>query len=200
MKLPIALVTLLLICSSSAVAPAADLYTSADRLAFTRLKSLVGHWDGDTAFGQIRLSYELASDGNVLLEHERIDARHENMVTAYYLENGKLALTHYCEIGNQSRMTAKRIDLSKGEIDFEFAGAGHSASDHISHMQSVIVRLIDADHFSSDWTIFQNAKPSLSVRGRYDRVIDSSLRMELTLLKLWWKLQNSTGWGSQALR
>jgi hypothetical protein len=134
--------------------------------AFAQLKGLVGTWQADTSMGQIQVTYELASGGNVLLER----SSHGNMVTAYYLDGNQLVLTHYCELGNEPHMVARKIDLGRGEIAFDFAGAGNLASPDAPHMHSATFRLVDADHFSAAWTLFQDQRPKTTVTADYQRV------------------------------
>ncbi|HTF99161.1 MAG TPA: hypothetical protein VK654_01080, partial [Nitrospirota bacterium] len=71
---------------------------------FDRLKELVGVWEGKADMGkgpeQFKITYELTSAGNAIVEKFAAGQPHE-MVTVYYDYNGKLAMTHYCSIGNQ---------------------------------------------------------------------------------------------------
>jgi len=170
MKIRLALLTLVVFALP---AFAADVRTSAPpsnaSAAFERMKSLVGQWDADTAMGKFHLTYELVSGGHVLLEHFNGESMHENMVTTYYLEGDKLALTHYCHLGNAPHMVARKIDLDSGELDFDFADAANLASDQGRHMHSAAMRLVDADHFTSAWTLYENAKPKFTVTAQYAR-------------------------------
>lgn len=171
MKIRLILLTLIVF---TLPAFAADTRTSAPSAnvsaAFERLKSLVGQWDADTTMGKFHLTYELVSGGHILLEHLNGESKHENMVTAYYLEGDKLVLTHYCELGNIPHMIAHKIDLDSGELDFDFADAANLESDQGQHMHSAAIRLVDADHFTSAWTLFENAKPKFTVTAQYARV------------------------------
>ena len=110
--------------------------------------------------GKFQSVYEVVAGGSVLLERVSGGQHASPMITAYHLEGDKLELTHYCELGNQPRMTAKDINLDRGEIAFEFAGAGNLASPNAEHMHSATLRLVDNDHFTADWTLFDNANRS----------------------------------------
>ena len=171
MKFRTALIALVVGLAISALA--ADTRSSATgdaNAAFARLKSLVGQWEADTNMGKVQITYELTSGDHVLLEHMKVPSLKEDMVTTYYLDGGKLVLTHYCQLGNQPRMVARRIDLGSGEIAFDFAGAGNLSSPHAEHMHSATIRLVDDNHFNNAWTLFQNSKPKLTVTGQYARV------------------------------
>lgn len=144
--------------------------TSPDAVAFARLKSLAGEWEADSTMGKIHARYEVASGGNVLLEHMSVAGKHDDMITVYYLEDGKLVLTHYCEMGNEPHMAAQRIDPATGEIQFDFAGAANLASPDAPHMHAAVIRVVDADHFLSKWTLFEKSQPKLAVSAQYVRV------------------------------
>ncbi len=172
MKTRIALLTVFAILTIPAFAadPAPASPANDAAAAFERLKSLAGQWEGDSSMGKVQLTYEVVSNGHVVLEHMKTDSMHETMVTTYYLDGDKLALTHYCGIGNQPHMVARKIDLGSGEIDFDFVGATNLASEQAKYMHSASFRLADADHFTSAWTMFENSKPALTVTAQYARV------------------------------
>ena len=162
-------VTGMLSITTFAAEPKANAPSGNANAAFEKLKTLVGEWEADSNAGKIQARYELVSDGHVLIEHLTIAGVHDNMVTTYYLDGDKLGLTHYCGMGNQPRMQAKGIN-GDGTIRFDFAGAANLASPHDKHMHSVLVRLIDNDHFNSDWTLFDGGKPTMTVAPQYVRV------------------------------
>ncbi len=139
--------------------------------AFERLKGLVGTWQADTSMGRLRVTYELASGGHILLERSTAESpHHDNMITVYYLDGDTLVLTHYCTLGNEPHMVARRINLDSGEIVFDFAGAGNLSSPDVQHMHTATIRLVDADHFTSAWTLFENNQPKLTVSAQFARV------------------------------
>src|SRR5258705_9401074 len=84
--------------------------TSSD---FDRMKSLVGTWKGKADMGQgmmeFTVEYRLISGGSAI--EERIFAgTPKEMLTIYHDRKGKLALTHYCMLGNQPGMVLKSAD------------------------------------------------------------------------------------------
>ena len=169
MKMRLALPALLLL-TMPALAADSTLAASPAAAAFERLKTLVGQWDGETSMGKFHLTYELLSSGHVVLEEETSDSMHGTMVTTYYLNGNQLELRHHCELGNVPHMVARNIDLQKGEIGFEFADAANLASDQSAHMHTATIRIVDADHLTSSWTMFENAKPKFTVAAQYQRV------------------------------
>lgn len=168
-RIVLLLVAGMLSLSALAAGPKPNTPASAAAATFNSLKGLIGEWQADSQMGRVTARYELVSDGHVLLEHLDIPGEHSNMVTAYYLDGDKLALTHYCGIGNQPRMTASGLS-SDGAIHFKFAGAANLASPADKHMHQAVVRLVDNDHFTADWTMFDASKPAMTVSMRYIRV------------------------------
>src|SRR5262245_9197473 len=81
-----------------------------DSPEFERMKSLVGTWTGKSDMGQgpidISVQYRLLAGGSVL--EERVFAGTPNeMISMYYDQAGKLAMTHYCIMGNRPGMLLK---------------------------------------------------------------------------------------------
>src|SRR5262245_41621243 len=88
---------------------------------FARMKALVGTWQGKADMGQgmmeFTVEYRLVAGGSVL--EERIFAgTPKEMVTMYHDQRGKLALTHYCMIGNRPGMLLKSADNKTLKFDF----------------------------------------------------------------------------------
>jgi hypothetical protein len=88
---------------------------------FERMKSLVGTWQGTADMGQgpveMTVQYRLIAGGTVLEERSFPGQPHE-MVTMYFEKEGKLALTHYCVMGNRPAMVLNSSDAKS--IKFEF--------------------------------------------------------------------------------
>lgn len=74
---------------------------------FEKMKELAGVWEGKADMGkgleQLKVTYELTSAGNAIVERFDAGKPHE-MVTVYHDYNGKLTMTHYCSLGNQPHM------------------------------------------------------------------------------------------------
>jgi hypothetical protein len=137
--------------------------------AFARLKTLVGQWEATTSSGKMHLSYELVSGDTALLERESSETM-PSMVTVYYVDGGRLLLTHYCMVGNQPRMQAKAFNPDSGEIDFQFLDATNLASPNAGHMNNAKIRIVDNSHLVSEWQFYDNGKPKFSETAQYTRV------------------------------
>ena len=89
---------------------------------FERLKSLVGTWKGTTDMGQgpieMTVQYRLLAGGSVL-EERVFQGTPMEMVTMFYDKEGKLALTHYCVMGNRPGMVLKSSDAKTLAFEFD---------------------------------------------------------------------------------
>ena len=113
---------------------------------FERMKTLVGTWTGKTDMGQgpidLTLQYRLLAGGSVL--EERVFAGTPNeMVTMYYDQGGRLAMTHYCVFGNRPGMLLKSSDARTIKLDFDATCGINPAKE--SHMHALTITFEDAD-------------------------------------------------------
>jgi len=126
---------------------------------FERMKSLVGTWKGTTDMGQgpveVTSQYRLVAAGSVV--EERIFPGSPNeMVTMYYNKNGKLALTHYCMMGNRPAMVLKSADSKTLKFDFD-PGCGINVAKE-SHMHAMTLRFDDADTITASCKAYIDGK------------------------------------------
>jgi len=137
--------------------------------SFARLKTLVGEWEANTSSGKVHLSYELVSGDTALLERVSSETM-PSMVTLYYVDGGRLLLTHYCMIGNQPRMQAKTLNPDTGELDFQFLDATNLPNPGAGHMHNAKLRIVDNSHLVSEWQFYENGKPKMTESAQYTRV------------------------------
>jgi hypothetical protein len=133
--------------------------------SFAQLKSLAGTWKGpvtvdppqqDMQSGSgVQVSLRVTSRGNALV-HEMTDpekaddpTKYDHPVTMFYLDNGHLLLTHYCDAGNRPRMVAK-VSPDGKTLDFDFLDV--AGPTEYGHMQHAKFTIIDANHHVEDWT------------------------------------------------
>jgi hypothetical protein len=113
---------------------------------FERMKTLVGTWAGKADMGDgpvdMTLQYRLLAGGSVLEERVFEGTPHE-MVTMYYDQAGKLAMTHYCVMGNRPAMRLKSSDENSISLDFDPKCGINPAKE--SHMHAVSIRFDDSD-------------------------------------------------------
>ena len=127
---------------------------------FERMKSLVGTWKGSIDMGQgpveLVVQYRLIAAGSVLEERCFQNTPNE-MVTMYYDKEGKLALTHYCMMGNRPAMALKKADTKTLSFDFDGACCTIDPKKE-SHMNSVTLRFDDADTITTSCKAIMDGK------------------------------------------
>jgi len=137
---------------------------------FTQMKSLVGKWTGKVDMGQgpldMTLEYRLLAGGSVL-EERCLPGTPEEMVTMYYDQKGKLAMTHYCVFGNRPMMKLKSWDGKTIKFDFD-ATCGINTKKE-SHMHALSITFDDADTITSSCVAMidgqeQSAHPTVMKR------------------------------------
>ena len=126
---------------------------------FTRMKTLVGTWKGmvDMGEGPVEMvsQYRLLAGGSVL--EEKVFAGTPNeMTTMYYDKDGKLALTHYCVMGNRPGMILKSSDARTIKFDFD-KNCGVDPKKE-SHMHALTIRFDDADTITASCKAIMDGK------------------------------------------
>jgi hypothetical protein len=115
-----------------------------------RMKTLVGTWQGKTDMGQgpvdLTIQYRVLAAGTVVEERAFPNTPNE-MVTMFYDKDGKLALTHYCVLGNRPAMALKASDAKSLTFDFDSCCGIDTAKE--SHMHAMTLRFDDADTLTS---------------------------------------------------
>jgi hypothetical protein len=123
---------------------------------FDRMKELVGVWEGKTDMGkgmeQFKVTYELTSAGNAIVEKFAAGQPHE-MVTVYHDYGGKLALTHYCSLGNQPHMDI----TNSGDSTMQFVlsdRAPNLVSINEMHMHAHGIAIDGKNSMTQTWTLY----------------------------------------------
>ena len=119
---------------------------------FDRLKILVGDWvatgeDGKPFTNNIRLV-----SNRTALQETFQTGQDNQMITMYSADGSRVALTHYCSMGNQPRMETPAVAGATDEFVFSFTGATNLPTPDASHMHRLVLQIDDADHFSETWT------------------------------------------------
>jgi hypothetical protein len=140
-------------CVSALAGAAAPVEKPDDRAVYDRIVSLAGDWTGhmeDPLAGPpVALRYQVASAGRAVIEFQDIGQGSE-MVTVYFLANGKLRATHYSGAGNQPAYklgAESTTDLALLEFD---GGTGFDP-DHDGHVHQGEIRFVSPDRFEQRW-------------------------------------------------
>jgi hypothetical protein len=126
---------------------------------FERMKSLVGTWTGKTDMGSgpidISVRYRLLAGGTVL-EERVFEGTPQEMVTMYYDQGGKLALTHYCVMGNRPAMRLNSSDGKTLAFDFDATCGINPAKE--SHMHAMKISFVDANTITTSCQAIMDGK------------------------------------------
>lgn len=117
--------------------------------AFDKLKSLEGQWEGKASEGMdVTVSFRATSGGSALMSEVM---GHEDMITMFHMDGGRLMMTHYCGAGNQPRMVGALSPDGKTVI-FNFLDATNLLDSQPGHMEHLTVTILDANHHTEDWS------------------------------------------------
>lgn len=104
---------------------------------FDRFKTLVGEWQATDESGKPFIStFRLVSNDTALEETFQSD-KNDQMVTLYAPDGGRLALTHYCSMGNQPPPT--KCTISNESLACTGVPV-HSVRGRISRLRSIATR------------------------------------------------------------
>ena len=78
------------------------------------------------------------------------------MVTMYYDQGDKLALTHYCMMGNRPAMLLKSSDAKSLSFDFDKTCGINTKKE--SHMHAMTIRFDDADTITTSCKALMDGK------------------------------------------
>jgi hypothetical protein len=135
----------------------------ADALAqakLEKLKAMQGEWSftGSSEMpegGTVR--YTTVSAGSAVME-ELFPGTPHSMVTMYHLENGRLALTHYCAMGNQPHMVAANGGTAD-KLRFECSGNTSVKCPTEAHMHAAEIDFHPDGKVQARWSSLADGKP-----------------------------------------
>jgi hypothetical protein len=131
---------------------------SLDARAFEKLKSLAGSWAGQITTtpvfppvngNPVQFSMRVTSRGNALAHEFSVSGLPDHPLTMFYLDAGRLTLTHYCDAGNRPRMTGT-VSPDGKTLEFEFVDL--SGGNERGHMHRAVFTFIDENHHTEEWT------------------------------------------------
>lgn len=141
---------------------------------FEQLKQLAGVWKGTknpTAKDQkpesVSIQFKVTSAGSAVEETLGMGTPHE-MVDMYTDENGKLAMTHYCAMGNQPHLLLKQS--TPKQIVLEMGPTVGIDPHKDMHMHALTLEFPDANHLTEIWTSYQDGKPGETAMFTLTRV------------------------------
>ncbi len=159
MKRLIIISIILVSMSGVAVAGESKAPRQSDSKEFEKIKSLAGKWEGTTTESgkdqSVSVTYHLTSGGAAVVETLFPGTDHE-MVSLYHDEGGKLAMTHYCMLGNRPNLELS--SSSPTEINLDFSKDNKIDPVKEDHMHSLRMVFIDKDTLVQNWSGFMGGK------------------------------------------
>jgi hypothetical protein len=124
-------------------------------IAFNRLASLLGEWEGKFADGRRHtVSYRLTAAGSVLVETWALKPGRESM-TLYHLDGDALLADHYCPQGNTPRL--RLSDSSTPDrLSFVFLDGTNLQVKDKAHQHAFWIKLDGPDAFVRSETYVEN--------------------------------------------
>jgi hypothetical protein len=169
-KLFLLLVLCFALASSPAQPPAAVTAAQA-KAAFEQIKKLAGEWRGRSTKGwEEKITYKVIAGGSAVHESSFDAHPNETMITLFHLDGERLLLTHYCVAKNQPRLQATAIEEGGRKITFTFLDATNLPSRNKGHMDKAVFRFLDDDHYTSQWTWYQDGKENWMEEIKHERI------------------------------
>lgn len=116
-----------------------------------KIKTLVGTWVGEMDLGKgpqkVRIVYRVTAAGSAVMETFNPGTPME-MVTMYHDQKGKLAMTHYCMLGNQPRM--RLVNSSDKQLVLDLVKESDINKDE-PHMNALTIDFLAADRIKHTW-------------------------------------------------
>ncbi|NUO81446.1 hypothetical protein HUU05_15320 [candidate division KSB1 bacterium] len=154
----------------TAYAQAQHAHTEA-QAAFARFKKLVGKWQGTSTKGwEEVVHFKTIARGSVVVENSFDAHPNETMMTMFHLDNDRFMLTHYCVAGSQPRLAATAFEEDGRKITFTFLDATNLPSRDKGHMDKAVFHFLDDNHFTAQWTWYQEGKENWMEEIRMERV------------------------------
>ncbi len=139
---------------------------------FERMKELVGVWEGTADMGKgpetVKATYELTSAGNAIVEKLFAGTPHE-MTTVYHDYMGKLAMTHYCSLGNQPHMELRNASENTMEFILSQKTSGLSSLQE-THMHALKITFDGKDAIIHTWTLYDKGEKKSDVMIKLVRI------------------------------
>jgi hypothetical protein len=121
-----------------------------------RFKAMAGAWEGKSPAGEANeVAYQRMADGTAVMGE--IHNGSGDMTSMFYVDGGRLLMTHFCPSGNQPRMTAT-ISPDLKMVSFDFLDATNLSAPTAGHMHRAVYLFSDDDHYSEEWTWKQEGK------------------------------------------
>ena len=118
-----------------------------------RIKALEDNWTAtektETGSKTTIIQYKVTSGGTAVTETIDPGTSHE-LISVYHDKAGKLAMTHYCMLGNQPEMELKASTDNK--IELSESAASQALLNGQLRMSSLTIEQLDANTLTTTWS------------------------------------------------
>jgi hypothetical protein len=153
-----------------------DAKVSESKAALERIKNLAGDWSGHGSEGpeltNVTANYKVTSGGTAVQETLFPGTTHE-MVSVYFLDKGKLKLTHYGSSGNQPTLVAVPQGAQNKDvaaIKFVFEHGSNMPSTKVEHVQTAELDFQGNQHLVMKRMYAMEGKVEREVTYQLDRL------------------------------
>jgi hypothetical protein len=128
--------------------------------AFEMLKRLRGDWKNGSTKGWTGTSTTrvMARGSVIMMTSEFDDTSDAGMAVMFFMDRGRVKLTHYCEARNQPTLVLSSVSEGGKKLVFTFESGTGMESREQGHMDSLVLMVKNDHSFVEQWTWYQNGK------------------------------------------
>jgi hypothetical protein len=127
--------------------------------ALKTVKTLAGTWKGTHIMHgkevPASIEYKVSSNGSTVVETMFPGTKHE-MINVYHDKSGKLAMTHYCSVGNQPHLDL--VTMEGKTLSFSLSPADTTHLGTEGHMHDFKITMADSSHMQQEWSFFEKGE------------------------------------------
>jgi hypothetical protein len=127
--------------------------------ALKTMKALAGTWEGTHIMqgkeGPAKIEYKVSSNGSTVIETMFPGSPHE-MVNVYHDKAGKLAMTHYCSVGNQPHLDLAAMEGQTLSFSLSPEDTAHLVNE--GHMHDLKITMSESGHLQQEWSFFEKGQ------------------------------------------
>ena len=127
--------------------------------ALKTMKALAGTWEGTHIMHgkeiPAKIEYKVSSNGSTVVE-TMFPGSPQEMVNVYYDKSGKLAMTHYCSVGNQPHLDLVTMEGKTLSFSLSSEDKAHLANE--GHMHDLTLTMADSSHLHQAWSFFEKGQ------------------------------------------
>ena len=128
-------------------------------VALKTMKVLAGTWEGSHIMQgkeiPAKIEYKVSSNGSTVVETMFPRSPHE-MINVYHDKSGKLAMTHYCSVGNQPHLDLVAMEGTTLSFSLSPEDRGHLAKE--GHMHDLKITMSESGHLQQEWSFFEKGQ------------------------------------------